>query len=270
MRNPSALVAPVSFVGARCPQHLEQSASGACARCGAFFCSRDEVAISGKKYCGECGKRPELNYLEQMRLKYWGARDSWTYLIAIGTLSDAAQALASMVQLSPAAVVFAAIAAIKICFFLGLPFARRAILAVPSATMFGILLVMMMEGKPMTGPVVGVLLGTSIFPTLILLAITHSTRNKLFFKVEVPEAELKKLWSTYHDNPLARTSALVGVIGLVVPLIPLVAMALGGIALRRVNPHSMPPVGRQKTAIAGVVLGVLGVTMQLGLLVTKL
>ncbi len=83
-------------------------------------------------------------------------------------------------------------------------------------------------------------------------------RNPLFFKEEVSREALQAAWDRYKNNPVARGGVWAGVLGLLIPGVCFAALVCGIIGLRQVNPRAHPPIGRRRQAIAGIVLGVLG------------
>jgi len=131
-----------------------------------------------------------------------------------------------------------------VCFWLGLPFARLALCFVPIVSMV------------VSGFTVGAeAVGRGIWPVLITLAIYQNTRNKLFFKEDVPREALEKAWHLYANNTVARAGFILGLIGLAAfPLAPM-ALLCSIIGLRRVDPTASPPIGRKGQAIAGIALG---------------
>jgi hypothetical protein len=95
-------------------------------------------------------------------------------------------------------------------------------------------------------------------PLLMSISIYNDTRNKLFFKVEMPRETLRKAWHLYKNNAVARAGLMLGVLGLFFPGVGLIALVCSGIGLRNVDPDAQPPIGRKGQAIAGLVLGAVG------------
>ena len=70
-----------------CPTHPAAEAVGACARCGRFFCAAEERALDGQRYCGECGQRPDVDWLGAHYAPLIGKRSGFAWatgLIALG------------------------------------------------------------------------------------------------------------------------------------------------------------------------------------------
>ena len=63
-----------------------------------------------------------------------------------------------------------------------------------------------------------------LWPLVITAAISQDTRNKLFFKIEVPRKKLWKAWHMLQDNPLARIGFSLSFVGLIA--FPVAAVAL--------------------------------------------
>jgi hypothetical protein len=237
--------------GARCQSHPEQPALGACARCGGFYCREDHEIVEGKVYCSACAGRPDVDYLEGFRLKYWGRRDTWTWMVGLGALVNLGLGLFLLSNGNPDVLLIGlfslASAAVGACFWWGLPWARQAFLFVP--------VVSLLIGVA-TGGASAVVRG--MVPIGITYSIYNSTRNKLFFKQEVSREALKTAWDLYMNNTMARAGFLLGFMGLLVPGVGLIALLCSVLGLRRVNPDAHPPIGRKGMAIAGIVLGAVG------------
>lgn len=244
---------PLGPLAPRCATHPEQAATGTCARCGTFFCAACTRLIFDKAYCTACAERPDINYLERFRLKFWGRRDSWAWTLGSCGLGLAVLAVVMLGNREyPSALAFGASAAVCLAFFLGVPWARPALIGVP-------LLSALVCGQLGLYPVAAPL--ALLF--LTALAVYGNTRSQLFFRCQVPVYKLQALWHLRENNPLARNALSFGVGGLLLPLMAPVAIVLGVLALRRVNPHSVPPIGRKGQAIAAIVLGVLTVLVWL-------
>jgi hypothetical protein len=252
--------APPVTQEARCFVHPEEAALGTCSRCGTFFCAQDRRTVGNKDYCASCAMRPEVDYLEAFRLKYWGKRDGWAWLVGFGAVINfifGLQLLASDSENLLFAIISLSSAAVGACFWAGLPFARVALCLVPIVSM---LVGIVTQGA--LGFVSGVL------PILITLVIYNDTRNKLFFREEVPPEALQKAWELYSNNPVARAGFMLSILGILAPFLAPVALVCSIIGLRRVNPAAHPPIGRKRQAIAGIVLGSIGILWGLVLLIT--
>ena len=94
-----------------------------------------------------------------------------------------------------------------------------------------------------------------IIPGVLLATAFTNVRSKLFFEFDVPREVLRKDWALYHDNRLARSAQSMAIGSLIMPLFAPFAIVTGLVALSRVNPHAVPPVGNRKAALVGVVLG---------------
>lgn len=257
MRPHSAFgpVVPVP-AGATCPRHPASTAIAACRRCGTFVCVADRVSLDGSNFCRDCAARPDVDYLEAYRLKYWGKRDSWAWFFGVGAILNTLLGLATLGGAAAAdkfepstlflGLVLLSWAAVAGAFWAGVRAARQGLLAV--------LVVYAVVLAAAAGPAVAAL----IFPAALVVSALSSVRTKLFFKMHVPREQLRKTWALLHDNVLARHALLLGVTGLIIgPFAPL-GVVLGVIALRRVDPTAFPPIGRKAHAIAGIVLGALG------------
>jgi hypothetical protein len=230
----------------RCAVHPDSAAGGTCPRCGSFFCPECTAPVLGVVHCAACAARPEVNYLEVLRQRFWGRRDESTWIVGAGSvllLSLAVAVLPGKHWLL--ALCLTAWAAVGGAFFLGQPWARQGLLAAP-----GVLAVL---GVPLAGRWV---LAPLLFVFIIALAIHQDPRNQLFFRRELPPAKLQKLWHLHANNPLARYALSLATASLMMPLTIPVAIACAGVALQRVNPSATPPIGRRGQALLAIGLAV--------------
>lgn len=235
---------------AHCPAHPDQPVLGTCARCGAFYCEQDRWVVNGKTYCEACSVRPEVDYLEGFRLKYWGKRDGWAWIMGLGAVVNVLSGLvifaAGKVEAMPIGLFGLVAGVVGACFWMGVPWARKAIIGVP----IGSMVVGMLAGDATS-------VGRGIIPLLVTIYVLNDTRNKLFFREEVSPEALKKAWDLYMNNTMARAGVMLGVLSFL-PGVGVIALLCSIIGLRRVNPNATPPVGRKGQAIAGIILGALG------------
>lgn len=254
--NPQPAGSPTPENAPRCGIHLDAPATGTCERCGTFYCEQDVRHVLGKKYCSPCAARPDVNYLESFRLKYWGKRDTWAWLFGIGALANTAMAIGLIVAGQYLLAAFLAGAGlVGVFYFLGQPWTRYAVLALP--------LLNVVLGLATAHPEQAI---ASVLPFIISVGIFTDTRNKLFFKVEISEQALQKAWNLYANNQLARTGLILAVFSLIAfPAAP-IALVLSIIGLRRVDPDAYPPIGKRVHAIAGIIIsGGVTALMVLGL-----
>jgi hypothetical protein len=226
------------------------AAADTCTRCGVFL-TADARRVGGKRYCPTCAVRPDVDYLEAFRLKYWGKRDAWAWLIGISALTSLARAAGALVEGAPWLVVSGLVLAVAgVLFFLGLRWAR---LAYAAALVMQGTAVALSVGPEDQHIVWGVFVGVALLPLLVFLAVTRDTRSQLFFKDDIPRAKLEKAWHLYANNSLARSGFMLSLLSLMTPVGPL-ALGLSIAGLARVNPTATPPIGRKGQAIAGIVL----------------
>lgn len=238
---------PLGPIAPRCATHREEAATGTCTRCGGFFCATCRQVLLDKVYCATCAQRPDINYLELFRLRLWGRRDAsaWTMGTWGGVLAVIAVAMGVQRQYV-SALALAACAGLCGAFFLRRPWARVALIIAPLILGAGCVL---LKALPAVGPLV---------LTLLLALISFgNTRSQLFFQLAVPVPRLQRLWHLRENNPMARNALSFAAGGLIIPLFAPVAIILGVLGLRRVNPQAVPPVGRRADAIGAIVLGVL-------------
>lgn len=243
---------PLGPLSARCATHPEEEASGTCARCGTFFCAGCVRSIAGKAWCATCAARPEINYLEQFRLKLWGRRDGSTWMVLGVGLAFGVAAFTGTWTRAPALVVltFLAGAGTGVCFFMGLRWAREALVGVP----LGFALVCSLQE----------LQGFAVFLTVIAfsgLIVYADTRNQLFFRRPVSRKRLERLWHLRENNPIARRALSLGLGAFLLPMLSPLAILCGILGLRRVDPEAIPPIGRKAEAVGGIVLGLVSMVM---------
>jgi hypothetical protein len=258
-----------------CPRHSGAPAVGTCERCGTFVCAQDVVLLANKRFCTDCSKRPDVDYLEAFRLKYWGKRDGWAWAFGIGGLVNGLAAVSILVGalsrlgddgpkdlpgLLVGAFFVGLVGANGVAFWLGKPFARWGValstLFFTGSTAFGIAVGGV--GKAGFAEALLLFVAISIIPVAIVVNIFTNWRTQLFFKLEVPRPKLQAAWDLLHNNTLARQSVVAGIVGLIVPGFCLIALLIAVIAYRRVDPNAFPPIGKKGYAIAGLVFGALG------------
>jgi hypothetical protein len=237
---------PLGPITPRCATHPEEAASGTCARCGTFFCGQCVQLIFDKVWCATCAARPEINYLERFRLKLWGRRDTWAWLIGVGSIILGVVTIMALVsRVEPLVVgILAAHAVTGVGFFLGVRWARHALIGTP-------LLCSVVAGLS-AGPNAGFLM---FILFLCALTVYFDARNQLFFRREISPERLRRLWHLHENNPLARTALSCATGGVLFPVFAPFAIVFGVLALRRVDPEAIPPIGRKGQAITAIVLG---------------
>jgi hypothetical protein len=232
----------------RCPAHPDRAVLGACTRCGTFYCEQDHRVVHGKAYCEPCSVRPEVDYLEGFRRRCWGRRDVWTWLVGLSGLRNGIEGLLLLTsgeaEAMPLGSFTLAAAAVCVCFWLGMPWARKALIGVPIG-----FLALVVLGEVESGAL------RALVALFLVLVIYNDTRNKLFFKLEVLPSALRKAWHLYMNNTMARAGLLLGVLGVLIPGVGFLALVCSIVGLRRVDPEATPPIGRKGQAIAGIILG---------------
>lgn len=234
----------------------------ACTRCGVFVERSDDVKfLFAKPYCSTCAARPDVDYLEAFRLKYWGKRDVWAWLMGLGvpfTLLGLVGSVSSGAWLGVPGQLASLI--VGVAFFLGRPWARWG----------GLIMVGLNLLPALTQPSQALLIvGVMAVSALIWVAIIQTTLNKLFFKVDVSRQQLQQAWDLYANNTLARTGFLLGLLSLLVWPLGAVALPLSIVGLLRVDPNASPPIGRKGQAIAGIVVSSIGLLVLLALVVSS-
>ncbi|MBN9681409.1 hypothetical protein JYJ93_03170 [Corallococcus sp. NCSPR001] len=253
-----SLEAPLSPQG-RCAVHPDLPAGGTCSRCGSFFCADCATSVAGlhaRLYCRACAARPEVNYLETLRQRYWGKRDEWAWVVGGVTLLLCVATAAALTQWGLRAkreslftLLLLLPVPVGVAFFLGQRWARHALLVTP-LVMAGVADAMNRDGR--------FLYFVCAIPGLLTgMRIHRDVRNQLFFRLPVSPGALKALWDQRYNNPMAAQAVRYGFGSVLMPLLAPFAVICGAVALQRVDPQATPPIGRRGQALAGLVLGLL-------------
>ncbi|NRD63283.1 DUF4190 domain-containing protein [Corallococcus exiguus] len=247
---------PLSQQG-RCAVHPDLPAGGTCSRCGSFFCADCATSVAGlgaRLYCTACAARPDVNYLEALRQRYWGRRDDWawvvggvTLLLCVATAAALAQWGLRATKSSLFTLLLLLPVPVGVAFFLGQRWARHAMLVTPW--------VMAVAADAMNRDGRFFYFLCAIPGVLTGLRIHRDVRNQLFFRLPVSPGALKFLWDQRFNNPMAHQALRFGFGSVLMPLLSPIAVICGAVALTRVDPAATPPIGRQGQAIAGLVLG---------------
>ncbi|WNG32167.1 hypothetical protein F0U61_00025 [Archangium violaceum] len=243
-----------SAVSPRCAVHPDVPAGGVCGRCGGFFCDACATWVLGAVYCTACSALPEVNYLETFRQKLWGRRDTWAWMLGFWGLVALGVGAA---LLGSGATVAGGLALACSALGLGCFFRQRwARRGVPLLAVGLGVAGLVREGLALLLP--------ALFLFGVALTLHQDPRHKLFFREPLPDAVLLRLWDRYENNPLARLGLMLGLYGVVLPVLAPVAVGLGIVALRRVNPEARPPIGRRGQALAAVGLGLGSLVLWVG------
>jgi hypothetical protein len=243
--TPASGAAPAAV----CATHPSEPVVGTCTRCGVFVCAQDRKLVDAKLYCATCAARPDVDWLDGFRRKYWGRRDGWAWLFGIGAPIQLVTAVGMLLDpearlMAPFVLLAAAAGAL---WWLKRRIARWLVL-----------LSLVASGAYAAIAVSPYLIVSSVLPIAIVLSVINATRTKLFFELEVSRGQLRRMWDLYANNQVARYALSLGVGGLLIwPFAP-IALACGVVGLLRVDPNARPPVGRKGSAIAGIVLGAAG------------
>ncbi|ABF91414.1 putative membrane protein [Myxococcus xanthus DK 1622] len=254
----------------RCALHPDALAGATCQRCGSFVCTECTTWVMGRMYCPACAVRPEVNYLEAFRLKLWGRRDASAWLVVGVTVVLVGLALVALMA-GDVGTTLACLGSsgVGVAFFLGMRWARMGLLAVP-------LLAMLLTAQSLGAPAL-----LFFIPLMVAVNVFRDTRSRLFFRLDVPERELRQLWDLRVNNPLARHALSLSVGSLFLPVfapllsyfgvwsaltfvfagLSMLALILGLVALRRVDPEARPPIGRRWEALGAVCLALVALAL---------
>ncbi len=218
-----------------------------CTRCGAFIEPASDVKlVFDLPYCASCAVRPDVDSLEAFRLKYWGKRDVFTWLIGL-TLPFSLVSLVMTViheqwwQVPGNMVSVVCLAA----FFFQERWARVAV--------YGSIALSTLMSLQASPELAGLRLSFAFLAVLIWAGFTQTTRNQLFFEMHVPRKQLEKTWNATANNSMARSGFLLGLLSLLIWPLGVVSLVLSIAGLNAVDPRATPPIGRKGQAIAGIV-----------------
>ncbi|MBL8913045.1 MAG: hypothetical protein JNM17_20285 [Archangium sp.] len=243
-----------------------------CARCGVFLTGTSSALVLATAYCTTCAARPDVNYPRAFRDAHWGKRDGWAWFF--GALSPFIILAGVFGLLNGPSVTGLLVSFTGIAWAMFWTGAQAGRIALVLAAVVGA-----------TYNVV-----SGIFPNLFVIVCTAlamtNTRTKLFFEIEVSEAELAKAWLNVHANRFAQWARGFGIVSLISFLAWLgtlwaavattsfgaIAVVLGVIGLRTVNEQAQPPIGGKRSAVVGLTCGAISALLgAIGLLfATKL
>lgn len=254
-------------VTAALPSQRETPAAAApglpitCTRCGVFVTATTTELILGKGYCEACAKRPEVNYPRAYRDAHWGKRDGWAWFFGVLSPFVMLAGVLALVNGDPAAGALVTFTGISwATFWTGARLGRVALVA---STILGAVYNVSISIPP---NVIGI--------GMVAMAMM-STRTKLFFEIDVPEAELAKAWLGQHANRAASWARGFGIVVLLSFLAWLgtrwaasatvffgvLGVGFGVAGLRAVNETAQPPVGGRSSALVGIACGAIGVLL---------
>lgn len=234
---------------APCPRHPEAEAVGACDRCGRFFCAPERIGLEGKSYCGECGVRDDVDWLGKHYRRYEGKRSGGAWIML--PLGVVASAFGVAVLVAPherahelaAGVGFLVFGLSCVALFTGRPGTRPALFLGAVAATLGLAIAV--------DPVPAFMAGLILF--IIAASSWTDVATRLFYRVPVPRAELLKHFMREGNNPLAVLSSRLAFLGLFIPGVALVSLALAVLALTKVDAKQVPPVAGARIAMGAIV-----------------
>jgi hypothetical protein len=251
---------------ADCPVHPGEPAIGACARCGRFFCAKERILLDAKPYCGDCGARPDVDWLGHHYRALEGTRSgvAWAMgLFGLGLVLGGLTLVFTSLEHWKGAVagfglfLFGASAATT---FVG----RRALrpaMFVGAALASGAFAISAQEW---------VALVPAVILFLVAGAVWTDVRTRLFFRVPVPRAELLKHFHREGSNPLAITASRLAFFSLLIPGLSVLSLVLGVVALTKVNSKATPPVGNVSAALGAIIFSLFTTLIWAGWLSARL
>jgi hypothetical protein len=249
-----------------CPAHPAEPSVGACTRCGRFYCAKERILLDARPYCGDCGTRPDVDWLGHHYRQLEGKRSglAW-FLLFLGlglVMSGLALAISSLDRPRGLAggvglIVFGGCA---IAVFSGRPRARPALFLGAALATASFLL----DAREWIALVPGGLLFG------LAGAAWTDVRTRVFFRVPVSRRELLRHYHREGSNPLAITASRLAFVSLIIPGLGLVSLVMGVMAVTRVNKKATPPVGNLSAALGAIIFSLFTMVIWAGWLSARL
>jgi hypothetical protein len=233
-----------------CAKHPDVEAAGTCARCGRFFCAPELILLDEQSYCGDCGVRDDVDWLGRHYAKREGKRSGLAWFLVLVSILQLTVAL--LMVLSPNS------APNELGF--GVTLVVFALSCLASASGRKGLHLAVVPGGALAAAGFSVFSGVDVFgflifgvPSLVLsLAVWRDVHTRLFYRKPVPRQELRRHFEREGNNPLANWASRLALLGLFIPGLGLVGLAMGGLALARVDGRKRPPVGGARVALGAI------------------
>lgn len=243
-----------------------------CDRCGNFTDPADLREVFGKQVCEPCREHQGVDYLQDMVSQYWGRRDNYVWIFGIGgiitSLAFAVYGLTCTITVALGTYTAAEVVGIKTlvtglagaalfaCYVLMKPWTRVVLpLFFLVSGLLTVLCYSIVEGRVSDQAIVWAMLNGVCL--LLAIAAYRDAQNRLAFQIEITGKQMQRLWSTRHDNPMARTGATLALLSFCVPFLSFVAIICCIIGLTRIDSKAWPPVGGWSNCIAGLIIALL-------------
>lgn len=252
----------VEAMQGRCAQHPERVATGICDRCGSYYCRDCVKTLAGKKLCASCLAIPGVDYIAETRAKLWGKRDGWVwYFGLLGTLGMFAATVEALVRQAVLNALIGAIAvAVNASYFMLKPWSRKALFALFPLYAINTWLNIRAQGGSATEEFAAVAAGGGATMFVLFVGAAYADpRNHLAFKLDIPDEALARYYQSRLSNPSARRALAYGLLSIPIFLCAPFALVFGVLAWRRADPKAWPPRGGRGMAVAGMLLGLVGV-----------
>lgn len=264
--------APTSNRGAACSRHPARAAEQACGRCGDFVCEGCLETIFERRVCPPCRQVDGVDVLEAFRNAVWGKRDAFVWVIGIaGSLYFGLTSIGLGLAIARSsafeglglafAELFALVGLATSVGYLCLSRRARRVLTFAPRVILGVIAASVIVGAPLKE---AALLALAVSVTIPAVWLLHrSSRNRLAFRIAIDERDLERLIEA--NNRPARFGLALAVLGLGLPPLLPVALVLGVLGLRRVDPDGWPPVGGRRAAALGTGIAACGLLGWIGL-----
>jgi hypothetical protein len=244
--------------GARCAYHPEREAAAICSRCGSFVCAPETIVYDRKGFCPKCCELPDVEWLEVYRRSLVEKRSPVAVVAWIGAFASLVPAAVAYFLVVPNAVpivsagagTFVVAAAVERKWQPAIYLAPLSWWVVGAMAFFWL-----------TGP--GIVFPVLVFATVGYAIAINSARGRVALGRPVSRAQLLQDYRVNGDNPAAQAALGLGILGLLVPFVCILALWLALNARRAVNPNANPPVGRASDAQLATYLGLGGALITL-------
>lgn len=231
----------------QCAVHPGSEAVGACARCGRFYCAAEQIDLDLRTYCGECGVRDDVDWLGNRYRKLEGKRSGLAWFLVLLGLPVAATSVAALLNAETGG---------ERGLFGGLLLMSVGAMTVMSGqtwsrlVLLGTVLLASASFVAGTGQPWAAALAV---PGLWLSVATWTdVPTQLFFRLPVERAALRRHFVRGGSNPLAVRASRLALLSLFIPGLGVLTLAMGVMALTRINSKAVPPVGNLSVALGAI------------------
>lgn len=254
-----------------CPAHPGVEAIGTCTRCGRFYCAAEVKVVDGQPYCAACAERPEIDWLTRHYAALEGRRSGLAWFTAflglLGLVGGGAVlvALVDLVRdslggfatqedlrwlLTPLGLIVWSVSALAVVSGRRWALTGNLVASVLTAALLA-------ATNPTPGGQLFVGGVTLVLTVLFSVVLRRDVRTRLFFRLPVSREALRQHYERYGSNWQASSAARLAALGLFIPGLGVISLALGIWGLSRVDRGAVPPVGGLGSAAGAILVSAL-------------